>query len=181
MDQAARVRRLEPFGDLPADPQHFLDGQGAGALEPSVERLAAEEFHRQKRDAAVLADLVDVDDVIVLDRRGGLGFAQESLLGDGGNTEPGEHRLERDRPLEQRVFGLEDHAHAAAAQHLEDAIGAEPADLVVGLRRREKVVKLALRGGRQVKRRLDLVVAALPRPGQAEPSGCRLNPDPRRR
>ncbi len=42
-------------------------------------------------------------------------------------------------PLELRVLGLVDDAHAAVAQDLEDAILAQPAQLVGGLRRRQEI------------------------------------------
>ena len=38
-----------------------------------------------------------------------------------------------------RILGLKHHAHAAAAQHPEDAIRAEAAEFVGGLRRRQEV------------------------------------------
>ena len=49
--------------------------QLAFALDPVVERLAFQEFHRQVGRAGCFADLVDAHDVIVLDLRGHLRLA----------------------------------------------------------------------------------------------------------
>ena len=46
--------------------------------------------------------------------------------------------------LELGVLGLEDDAHAAGAEHLQDAIAAQPADLVRLLRRGQEIVQLPL-------------------------------------
>ena len=75
-------------------------GSSALALEPVVERLALEELHGQERDAAILADLVDGDDVIVLDWRGRLrpraGSARRPTASGGQRRQ---HRLEGDEAL----------------------------------------------------------------------------------
>ena len=70
VDQAALVGRRQALGRSPgrcAAPP--ASGSLPLALEAVVERLAFEELHGQEGDAAVLADLVDGDDVVVLDRR----------------------------------------------------------------------------------------------------------------
>ena len=56
-------------------------GSSAFAAEALVERLALEELHGQEGHAAVLAHLVDGDDVVVLDGRRRLRLAQEALAG----------------------------------------------------------------------------------------------------
>ena len=55
------------LGDLPADAQHFRQRQLGFALEAVIERFAFQELHGQEGDAAVLADLIDGDDVVVLE------------------------------------------------------------------------------------------------------------------
>ena len=138
VDQAAFVGGGQPLGDLPADPQHLGDARLAALLQPLVQRHALEELHRQEGDAVVLIDLEDGDDVVVVDGGHGLGLAQEALAGAGVGGQAGQHRLEGDEAFQLEVFGLVDDAHAAAAQFLEDAIAAQPADLVGLLRRRQR-------------------------------------------
>ena len=60
---------------------------------PVVQRLALEERHGQEGDAAVLADLIDGDDVVVLDGGRGPGLAQEALPGRGPGGQAGSMAL----------------------------------------------------------------------------------------
>ena len=126
MNQAGLVGRRQPLGRFAADAQDFRQRQPAFAPEPVVERFALEELHRQERDAAVLADLVDGDDVIVLDRRGRLRLAQESLPCRGAAARAGNIAFNAtSRPIGGRR--PEDHAHAARAEHLAHLVVVEPA------------------------------------------------------
>ncbi len=63
------------------------------------------------------------------------GFAQEAFPHAGFAGDFRQHRLQRHGAAQARVLGLEDDAHAAATEHLEDAIPAQPAQLADGLRR----------------------------------------------
>ena len=81
VDQPALVGRRQSPRHLPADAEHLGQRELALALQSRVERLAFEELHGQEGHAAILADLVDGDDVVVLDRRRGSGLAQEALPG----------------------------------------------------------------------------------------------------
>src|ERR1700735_3979299 len=85
-------------------------------------RGAVEEFHDEEGASGVLADVVDGADIGMVQRRGGFGFAAETLkclmiLGEVVGK-----KLERDKTSEAGVFGLVDPAHAAAAEFLDDPV-----------------------------------------------------------
>src|SRR5262249_7165049 len=130
VNQPLGVGDFESFGNFPADTQHLGHGQPAAfVVKPIFQRLPLEQLHRQEGDAAVFADLVDRDDVLVLDGGGGPRLVQEALavgLGDDGRP----HRLESNAALQLRVLGLENDAHAAGAQYPQHAIVGESAELV---------------------------------------------------
>ena len=69
-----------------------------------------------------------------------LGLAQEALAGGLAGGQARQHGLDGQLAFELRVLGLEDHAHAAGAEHLEDAKAAQPADLVGPFRRGQEIV-----------------------------------------
>ncbi len=141
VDQPALVGRRQPLRHLPADAQHLGHRQLALPLEPFVERLAFEELHRQEGDAAILADLVDGDDVVVLRAprppapRAGNAGVPLSLAARAGSI-----ALRATRRCELGILGPEDDAHAAGAQHLQDAVGAQPAQLVRSLGRGQEII-----------------------------------------
>ena len=91
-------------------------------IDERVERAAVHEFEREVRQPVVLADLVDLDDVRVLQPGDGPGFLIEAgeLLRAG--VPAGENHLEGDEPIQPRLPGLVDDAHAAAAQLREDLV-----------------------------------------------------------
>ena len=133
VDQTAFVGGRQALGHFPADAQHFRQRQLALALKAVVQRLAFEELHGQEGDAAVLADLVDGDDVIVLEGGRRPGLAQETLLGRVAGGQAGQHGLQGDETLQLGILGLEDDAHAAGSEHLKNTVGTEPAQLVGSL------------------------------------------------
>jgi hypothetical protein len=94
----------------------------------------------QERDAAVLPRLIDGDDVFVLDGRGQPGLAQEAPVefGAGGQGRP--HDLQGHQAPEVGVLRLEDDAHGARPQDLQDAVGAEASQFVRLLGRGQKRV-----------------------------------------
>src|SRR5262249_41537812 len=113
--------------------------------EPLPERLALEQLHGQEGGAVLLADLVDADDVVVADGGGRAGPAQGPFAGGTGRgparqAGPSSGRAAADAGvrLGQRVFGAEADAHAALAEHLEDAEVPEPAHVAGLLRRRQE-------------------------------------------
>ena len=149
VDQTARVSRTQTFGDLPTDAQHFGQWQPpAGPVQPVSKRLTAEHLHGQERDAAVLPHLIDGDDVLMVDCRGQPGFAQESPVKLSAGRQARVHDLEGHQASEMGILGLEDDAHGASAQNLQDAVDAQATQLVRFLRRRQKGI---VRGRGQLK------------------------------
>jgi hypothetical protein len=147
VDQAALVRRRQPLGDLPADAQHLVQRQRPpGPDQALLQRLAAEQRHRQERHPPVLIDLVHRDDVVVLDGRDRLGLAHEAPAGVLVRGQLRPDHLERDVPLEAQVLGQEDDAHAAGPQPLQDAVIPQPADLVRAQGRRQEGVRRPVGG-----------------------------------
>jgi hypothetical protein len=133
MHEPFLVGSSQPLGHLPADPDPLRRRQPTGPWQAGVERFALQQGHGQERDAAIRADAEDGDDVLVLDRGGRPRLAQETLAVGG---VPGARLddLQRHRPAQFGLLGREDHAHATDAQHPEDAISAQPADLPRSLR-----------------------------------------------
>ena len=109
-----------------------------------MQRLALQELHRQKRNAAIFIDLVNRYDVVVFDGRRGLGFAQETFFGAVIRRDIWQHRLQSHDPFELRIFGSKDDAHATRTQPTEYAITAQSSDLVVLFWRRKKGIILRL-------------------------------------
>jgi hypothetical protein len=121
VQDAARVRGVDRVGNLRGQPQQQADIERT-AVDRARERAPLEQLHRDERPPLVLVHLIDGADVRVVQRRGGARFAQEAL-----------HRLrlvgailrqelERHLARELHVFGEIDHAHAARAERVEDAI-----------------------------------------------------------
>jgi hypothetical protein len=149
VDQPLLVGRRQPLGDFAADAEGVGQRQRPLALQPVLQRLAFEQHHGQEEDTAVLADLVDGDDVVVLDGGGHLRLALEAAARVLVGGQRGPHGLEGDRPPQLQILRQKDNAHAAGAELAQDAVRPEPADLVGGLRRGQEVVRLGRGGGRE--------------------------------
>ncbi len=143
VDQPPGVGRGQTLGDLPADAQHLGQRQPAtGPLQSVFECLAAEQLHGQERDVAILPHLIDGDDVFVLDSRGQPGLAQEAAVELGAGRQGRAHDLQGHQAAEVGILRLEDDAHGAGPQNLQDAVRAEASHLVWVLRRgQERVVR----------------------------------------
>ncbi len=102
-----------------------LDGESALALQAIFEGLADEKLHRHEGHAVDGAEVLHVDDVRVLERRRGLGLAEEAHHGLGVAGEVGVEDLQRDT-LPQRVAErFVDRPEGAAPKEREHFIGAE--------------------------------------------------------
>ena len=122
MDQASGVGRGEAQGDLAADAADFLDRQYPFTLESILQRFAGQQRHGDVRDAAILADLVNGNDMVVQEGRRRPTLAQEAAAGGIAGGQAGPHGLEGDRPSEGGVLGVIYDAHAARSEDFEDAI-----------------------------------------------------------
>ncbi len=153
VDQAAGVGRGQAEGDLPADTADFIDRQNPFAPEPVLQRLAGQQRHGEVGDAAVLADFVDGNDVVVQEGGRRPALAQEAAASGVAGGQAGPHGLEGDRPAEGGVLGVVHDAHAARSEDFEDAIRSQAAQLAGRLRGGQEVVQLAPRVGGAVGRR----------------------------
>jgi hypothetical protein len=124
MHDAALVRRLDRFRDLPGDRQRLVEGERACA-QPLLERRPVDELEDEREDAVRLLDAVDRRDVRVVERGEQLRLALEA----GEPLRVGANRLRQhlDRHLapQARVARAVDLTHPPGAEGSEDLIGAE--------------------------------------------------------
>ena len=132
MDDADMVCVGESTRDRNGDRRRPLDRERS-FFDLLRQRFPLVERHRDEEAAvAGLADVVDGADVGMIERGSGACFGEESsprLFG--AECVAGSDELERDEAGEAWVLGLEDHAHAAAADLREYAVG-------LGLRHRAR-------------------------------------------
>ena len=84
--------------------------------------LALEQLHDDEQPPVVLAHVVDGDDVGVAEPGARLRLAEEAGAKLVGDLDVARDDLEGHEAIEDRVMGLEDHAHAAAPDPLEDLV-----------------------------------------------------------
>ena len=72
--------------------------------------------------AVFFADVVDGADVGMVESGGGFGFAAKAAEGLGIFGEVVGKKFQSDEAVEARVLSLVDDSHAAAAEHLDDAV-----------------------------------------------------------
>jgi hypothetical protein len=123
VDDALHVRARERAQDRDHDLHRAGVRQALAVLGQVGERLAAQELEHDVRRAAVLADLVDHDDVVVLAERGGARLDAEPL-GLFGLVRLQE--LDRDAAAEPDIAGEEHAPHPALADHLDDLVLVDP-------------------------------------------------------
>jgi hypothetical protein len=124
VDDAFGVGGIERVGDLDGKLQKLVEWDRTRG-KPLLQRLPRHELHGDEVLAVVLTDVVNGADVRVVQGGGGTGFAAEAFkrLGIAGKI-VGEE-FESNMAAETDVFGLVNHAHATAAQFLEDAVVAD--------------------------------------------------------
>ncbi len=121
MDDALFVRGGERVGDSLGDFDD-LRGRKATGVREAVERLAFDEFHGEEVDAFGFFDREDGDDVRMIERGDGTGFALEASEAIGVGRGVGRENFEGDVPLEFYVGGAIDLAHAAGAEGADDVV-----------------------------------------------------------
>src|SRR5580692_9842749 len=115
------VRGIECVGDLDGEGKQSVQLDRA-STDQVLQGLAVEKFHGDEGLAVFLADVVDGANVGMVQGGCGLGFALKAgeSLGVARNFVGKE--FQGDETMEARVFGFVNHAHAAAAKFLDDAI-----------------------------------------------------------
>ncbi|WAS90916.1 hypothetical protein O0S08_32405 [Nannocystis poenicansa] len=136
MDEPAVVRRRQPATGLQRDLEAHVDGRSMRA-QPVAQRVADDQLHRQVDAALVLAGLVDRHDVRVGQAGQRLRLAQQAGLCRGAGVGRAE-QLERDAAPEQLVARQVDLAHAAASEHAEQRVAADPRGRREALRPRSR-------------------------------------------
>ena len=114
MDDAALVRVGERVGDVAHGAPRFIHRQRAVIVHALGEVVARDVRHHEEDDAFGLVDGVDVDDVRMVELRGGFGLAQEPRLDLAAERQLGRQHLDGDRALEAAIFRAVDDTHAAA-------------------------------------------------------------------
>ena len=109
-----------------------------------MEGVSLEPFHREENGGIFLNDLMDLYDMIVVDRSQRPGFAKEALISRRIVVERGLHHLESDPPPQVRILSQEDKGRAALTQQPEHAIIAQASQFVRLLGRTEESI-----GGRR--------------------------------
>ena len=123
VDDPVAVRGAQPLRDLHQDRARAVPVHRARLLQPLPEVLAVQVLHRDEHQPlGRLAEVRDVDDVLVADARRALGLLQEPGDQIGPARQVLEQDLERDLLLDQRVLGLVDRAHPALADLADDAV-----------------------------------------------------------
>ena len=129
VDDAFVVGELERLADLRDDRQRLLGRQPPGLLD-LAQVAAVHEFHHQVMQRARLPEIMHGDDVRMVQAGQGAGFAVEPL-GKAGVACCGRRQdLQRHQPVQGRLPGLIDRAHAALADELKDfELGEQLGDL----------------------------------------------------
>ncbi len=124
MDDALLVRRGETPGNLERVVHGLLLGDRAG-VELPAQRLAFQKLHDGVRDAVLVAEIVDRQDVLMGERRDRLRLALEPGERVGIGRDGLREDLDRDLPIELPIPRPVDLPHPARAQWREDLVGAE--------------------------------------------------------
>src|SRR5436309_722036 len=120
VNDSFRVRSVQRVRNLNGEVEERL-GFERLPCGPVLERLALQQLHGDKRLAFVLIDVVDGADVRMVERGSSLRLSPEAFQGLMILRQGFWQELQCDEAMELGVFGLVDHAHAAATELLKDA------------------------------------------------------------
>ncbi len=118
-------RRLQAAGRLDQAVDRLDDRHRPALADDAVEVAARDVVHHQEMHAAVLVGVLSGDEVGVPQAAGGLDLAAEPHHGLLVAREGGREDLQGADPPQPTVSRLEDHAHAALAELVEDEIVAD--------------------------------------------------------
>ena len=121
MHDVMAVRVGEGVRHFVRDLERIVHRQLRLALQPVAQRFALDERHDVIQRAGGIARIVDRQDVRVLQPRGKLDLAQETLAAER-HRDLGAQRLQRDKPLVLDVARQIDQRHPSAAQLLIDDV-----------------------------------------------------------
>ena len=122
------MRVCQRLGNLPAEANDVGRRQVALRGDHRVERCALDVLHRDPRIESLAADVVDVTDIRMIERRRRASLLQHPSLCVivGRVSGIGADELERHPPIEARVGREIDSAHPAAAERLENLVRSDP-------------------------------------------------------
>ena len=110
---------VERTAHLLVDGNDRFNRQDVLGLYDFFKRLSLKDFHREVKQAIVLAEVVDGDDVGMRENSSRLGFALEPGFVFNEFRGPqtlGQHRLDCDHPTDDGIVGLVHDAHRPPAQ-----------------------------------------------------------------
>ncbi len=124
MDDPRLVRDV----DGPGQGDHELRGLSSRlriARQSLVEGTAVEQLQRDERQASRLADVVDLDDVVMSQPRDRLGLDPEAGEIIGSCLATASDHLQGDQAIQPQVPRLVDHPHPTLAQPLQDVVAVD--------------------------------------------------------
>jgi hypothetical protein len=121
MGDALGMRRVESVGNLDGEIQQRLSLKGF-TFDAVLQRLALQQFHGNEGLPIVFVNFVNGANVGVIEGRGCLGFALETLERLMVLRQSLRQELQGDEAMQLGVFGLIDHTHPAAAQLLQNTV-----------------------------------------------------------
>ena len=168
MNQPLGVRRRKSAGRLRTDAEDLAQFGGLVAIDHILDRFAGNVLHHKVRNALRRdLDCIDCDNVLMNHRGRCLGLAGKPPPRCTGRRHARRQHLDRHQPLERAIACLEDHPHAAPADHTQDVIRAKPAQkarLIDGFQQTKRdylvLIMNHARGLNQVLRRWVQIVVA---------------------
>src|SRR5262249_42672108 len=126
MDEAACVRCVKRARELRDERERASCLERAVATKKRTKVGAGDVAHRDVEQAVELTGLVDRDDVRMLQRRGELRLAEETLAESVVLAELRCEELQRDLSLQTKIVGAVDDAHPAPTENALQVVLAEP-------------------------------------------------------